>query len=185
VARPPHGCRGHRARRRHAAIDVPDEWLRPGESRSQIAERLRELPLINVEIRDFAASYLFADRRFISECRLYRTKGPGQDRVGQRAIREDPGTGLVYSFGSAADAGGGPNHDWPADMLMVGSYAPKFDRVEVVLEDGSTVDASMHSGLWLAWWNVPLSAVGVRGYDADGRVTSIKANLQVALGSGN
>jgi hypothetical protein len=164
-----------------ASTDIPQEWVRPGELRGQVLQRIRQLPLLHVDIRDFAASYLFADARFVVECRIYRTAADAEPQASvARTLREDPGEGLVYSFGSARGAGGGPDGAWPADMLMVGAAASRFERVEVVLEDGSTVPAALDGGLWLAWWNTELAAVEVRGHEPNGAVTSISALLEVA-----
>lgn len=164
-----------------ASTDVPQEWIRPDELRGQVLQRIRRLPLLTVDIRDFAASYFFADSRFVIECRIYRAAPGAEPEVSVlRTLREDPGDGLVYSFGSAR----GPVSGRPADMLMVGSAAPRLERVEVVLEDGSLVPAYVQDGMWIAWWNLPLSAVEVRGYDRNAAVTSILAGLELPAGSG-
>ena len=162
------------------SFDVPAEWVRAGEQMGQLVQRINSLPLVNVDIRDHAASYLFADERFVVDCRIYRTATTDPDSTLARSLREDPGTGLVYTFGSAVGAGGGPTGTWPADLLMVGSAAERFEQIEVVLEDGTTVPATLTDGMWLAWWNKPVASVEVRGYDAKGQVTIIDARLEIA-----
>jgi hypothetical protein len=166
------------------STDVPAEWLRPGELRGQVLQRIRSLPLIDIDIRDHAAGYLFADSRFVVECRIYRTSTTDPEHEVARTLREDPGDGLIYSFGSARGAGGGPDGNWPADMLMVGSAAERFEQVDIVLEDGSVVPAVLQDGMWMAWWNDPLASVEVRGFDAEGDSITIRARLELARSPG-
>ena len=51
------------------------------------------------------------------------------------------------------------------DIQMWGSAASDVDRVEVLLENGGLVEAWVGGGVWLAWWNEPISAVAVRASD--------------------
>jgi len=52
-------------------------------------------------------------------------------------------------------------------MIMFGQADANVARVEVLLEDGSTVQAMLAGGVWVAWWNDSLSAVGIRSTLSD------------------
>lgn len=160
--------------------EIPAEWLRPGESKEAVRDRLGALSLVHADQRPHAARFLYADDRFVINCQIDRRADGSSGSGIVRGIREDHGGGLEYSSGSAY--AGGEIVDGmrrPADMCMTGTAAPHFVRVEVGLSNGDTVEAWLGDGLWLAWWNEPVDAVEIRGYDADGDVTTVRHELSV------
>jgi hypothetical protein len=162
--------------------EIPVDWREPGETEDAVRDRLRGLLLVHSDQRAHAAMFVYADDRFVIDCLIdRRSDGNSGSRIA-RGIREDHGGGVEYSSGSAS--AGGELVDGlarPADMYMTGTAAPGFERVEVLLADGGTVDAWVGDGLWLAWWNEPVDSVEIRGYDSEGNVVTVQHELSAPL----
>ena len=162
--------------------ELPSDWLKPGDTPAGIRDDLMALPLVYADQRDHAAFFLYADERFVIECLIDRRDDGRSGSSIARGVREDHAGGLEYAAGSAYAGGeivdGRPR---PADMYMAGTAAERFVRVEVVLADGSLVEAWVGDGLWLAWWNEPIDSTEVRVYDREGNVTSFAHELKVPM----
>ena len=161
---------------------IPDEWLASGESFADINARLAGLPLAQEEQRSHAALFVFADERFLILCEIgRRTDGHGDVSI-IGAVRETNGAPIGYSGGtnlpaSIDDAG----NVYLADLLMYGPAAANVARVEVLLEDGSAVEASLGGGIWVGWWNRSISAVGVRATLDDGTTFLLDATMKAIV----
>jgi hypothetical protein len=62
-------------------------------------------------------------------------------------------------------------------MMMFGQADGNVARVEILLEDGSTVPAMLADGVWIAWWSEALSSVGIRATLADGTPFTRRTSL--------
>jgi hypothetical protein len=161
---------------------IPDEWLRSGESFADINARLASLPLAQEEQRSHAALFVFADERFLILCEIGR-RTDGQDDVSIiGAVRETNGAPIGYSGGANLSASiDGAGQTYVADLLMYGPAGANVARVEVLLEDGSSVDASLGGGVWVGWWNRSISSVGVRATLDDGTTFLLDATLKAVV----
>lgn len=161
---------------------IPPEWLASGESFADITARLAGLPLAQEEQRSHAALFVFADDRFLVLCEIGR-RTDGQDDVTIiSALREQNGAPIGYSGGgnlpaTIDDAG----NTYLADLVMYGPAAGNVARVEVLLEDGSSVHASLGGGVWVGWWNRSISAVGVRATLDDGTTFLLDATMKAVI----
>ncbi|HTI29853.1 MAG TPA: hypothetical protein VL687_05800 [Methylomirabilota bacterium] len=161
---------------------IPDEWLASGETFADINAHLAGLPLAQEEQRSHAGLFVFADERFLILCEMgRRTDGQGDVSI-IGALRETSGTPIGYSGGtnlpaSIDDAG----NTYLADLLMYGPAAANVTRVEVLLEDGSAVEASLGGGVWVGWWNRSISAVGVRATLDDGTTFLLDATMKATV----
>ena len=161
---------------------IPVDWLASGESYADINARLGSLPLAQEEQRPHAALFVFADERFLILCEIARQTG-GQDSVSIiGAVREINSAPIGYSGGtnlpaSTDDAG----NTYVADLLMYGPAAVNVAHVEVLLEDGSSVGASLGGGVWVGWWNRSISAVGVRATLDDGTTFLLNATMKAIV----
>ena len=161
---------------------IPDEWLNPGETADEIAARFASLPLASEEQRPHAGLFVFADERFLVLCEIDR-RTDGQDSYTiARAMRETTDDPIGYSGGTSTpatvdDAG----TIRVADLVMYGPAAPNVARVDVLLEDGSSIEAHISHGLWLGWWNRSISAVGVRATLDDGTTFLLHAVMLASV----
>ncbi len=175
---------------RSACLDlgssVPETWFGPGEDANAIRAWFQALPLLIVDRRPLASTFLYGDARFLSACTFRDTEQPERESSVLRAPRGEPEGAVYYSGGfsdpGAIDAAGSPDPLRLPDLLMVGAVADDVVRVEVVLTDGSTVEARVAGGYWLAWWQFNVGSVSVRAFGADGVLRGeIDAELQAYL----
>ncbi len=161
---------------------IPDGWLKPGETAAEIADRFASLPLAAEEQRPHAALFVFADERFLVLCEIDR-RTDGQDSFTiARALRETTDDPIGYSGGTSTPATvDGAGTARVADLVMYGPAAANVSRVDVLLEDGSSIEAQVSHGLWLGWWNRAISAVGVRATLDDGTTFLLDAMLKAAV----
>lgn len=157
--------------------EVQDSWVLPGESAEDVAQRLRQLPLVHTETQDDDGFFVYADDRFNVLCELTRGSEGALDKSIYTGPLEPHGGGLEYSGGGSAPGSAEPGGQRP-DMFMYGTSAPRFVRVEIVLADGGAVPAWLGDGLWFAWWQEPTSSVAIRGYDTVGNVTILHEGLR-------
>jgi len=161
---------------RSACLDlgasVPEIWFRPGEDAGAIRALFQALPLLIVDRRPLASTFLYGDSRFLSVCTFRDTGQPERDFSVIRAPRGEHPDAVYFLGGSssagAVDALGNPDPRNLPDLLMVGLVADDVARVEVVLTDGSTVEARVAGGYWMAWWQYNVGSVSVRAFGADG-----------------
>jgi hypothetical protein len=151
---------------------VQADWLRPRESRAEVAERFGRLPLLIADRRAGASIFVFADGRFITSCGFTAgLEGPGSIMRGIRQLRENAAADVLFISSSpmTVDEDGRMVPGGEPEIVAVGTTAPDVARLAVLLEDGTLLDARLTNGIWLAWWTEPLSGVAVRAFDADGR----------------
>jgi hypothetical protein len=161
---------------------IPDGWLSNGESAADINARFASLQLAHEEQRSHAALFVFADERFLVLCEIGRRTDGQDDFTLIRALRDTDGAPMGYSGGtnlpaSVDDAG----NRYVADLVMYGPAAANVRRVDVLLEDGSTVEASLSDGVWVGWWNRSISAIGVRATLADGSTFPLDATMKAVI----
>jgi hypothetical protein len=161
---------------------IPDGWLRPGETAAEIADRFAGLPLAAEEQRPHAALFVFADERFLVLCEMARRTDGQDDFTIARGLRETSADPIGYSGGTSSPATvDGAGIVRVADLVMYGPAAANVSRVDVLLEDGSAIDAQLADGLWLGWWNRAISAVGVRATLDDGTTFLLPAVLKATV----
>jgi hypothetical protein len=152
------------------ADDVLADWVEEGEDAASVAARLSGLPLAIAEHRSDGSAFVFADDRFVVACRFE----PGADTPGthMRGVR-DPGAdgaaGLLFvsSRPQTVDDEGEPVPGERPETLAIGAAEAEVDRVALVLEDGSELEAKLAGGVWLAWWREPLASTALRAYGVD------------------
>jgi hypothetical protein len=161
---------------------IPDEWRSNGESEEEINARLASLPLAQQEQRSHAALFVFADERFLVLCEIGRRTDGQDDFSIIRALRDTNGAPIGYEGGSDSrasvdDAG----KTYVVDLVMWGPAGANVVRVDVLLEDGSTVEASLNNGVWVGWWNRSISAIGVRATLDDGTTFPLDATMKAVV----
>lgn len=161
---------------------IPDGWLLSGESAADIDGRFASLQLAHEEQRAHAAMFVFADERFIVLCEIARRTDGQDDFSIIRALRETNGAPIGYSGGFSSPATvDDARNTYLADLVMYGPAAANVRRVEVLLEDGSTVEASLDDGVWLGWWNRSISAIGVRATLDNGTPYPLDATMKAIV----
>jgi hypothetical protein len=152
--------------------DVLDEWRAPGETRADVAARYAQLPLLIADRRQEGSVFVFGDDRLLIGCRY--VSGQATPETIMRGMRlAEPGRVrplFVASDPLLVDGDGLPVPGSHADVMAIGLAASEVARVAILLEDGSTVDARVAGGYWLAWWQVPLSGTAIRAYALNDRL---------------
>jgi hypothetical protein len=88
--------------------------------------------------------------------------GAGSDwRSGPLEVMDDP---IVVDERSTGDVAEG------TASILGGRTAADVGRVEIVLDDGGVVTASVGAGHWLAWWPGTVTADRITATSADGHV---------------
>ena len=157
---------------------MPSEWIRKGETFESVDAELRTLPLVARQQDPPQAMFAFADDRFFTICQVERTPTEGllatSISTGVRELH-----GAVSYLGGASDFGGTDraSADQIPDQVMWGSAAAAIERIDVVLADRSTVQGTLGSGFWFAWWHNRMSSTDVRAYRPDGSVVVLHEGI--------
>jgi hypothetical protein len=153
---------------------IPKEWPVGGESPADVEARFAAMPQIHEEQRPVAALFLFADDRFMVLCEIARRTDGADDFSIVRAVRETNGD-PIEEWGATNSPAGSGDGTGPGvnDLLVYGAAAPNVDRVDILLADGSAVEASVADGIWVGWWNSSSPATRVRATLRDGTTFSI------------
>jgi len=158
---------------------IPDTWLSDGETAADIDARFASLQVVYEEQRAHAALFVFADERFLVVCKIGRRTDGQDDFTIVRAMRDTNGAPIGYSGGTSSPASiDDAGNEYVADLLLYGPAAANVARVEVLLEDGSTVEASLSGGGWVGWWNRSISSIGVRATLDDGTTFLLDATMK-------
>jgi hypothetical protein len=156
---------------------IPPEWLGEGESAANVKTQIATLPQVIAEQRSHAALFVFADSRFLVVCKIGRHADGRDDMSIVRTERETNRDPIAYAGGTKDPAGIDDEISVP-NLMMFGQADNDVARVEVLLKDGSTVRALLAGGVWVAWWNESISAVGIRATLSDGTQFTREAHIQ-------
>ena len=108
---------------------------------------------------------------YLSICRFDR--GPTVQSTDRTISILDAVAGEPLTVDATATFGSPTPEGAPAasEGVMAGRFSGPVATVVIDLSDGSSLEASIADGYWLAWWQGALDdAVTVRGLDGDGRV---------------
>jgi hypothetical protein len=145
---------------------IPEDWLEPGETRNEIVEALRDLPLAAKAEERGLVVYLFSDGRFGATCVTTGNDpgslGPSADEV--RTMLLDVGNEAVRIAGWTTDPQG--------PVIASGVAGEGVDRVELVRSDGERIPAILAGGVWLVWWPERVNGMSVEAFDSQGRLVA-------------
>jgi hypothetical protein len=155
---------------------IPAEWLTGGQTAADVVAEIAGLPHVITVQRSHTALFVFADSRFLVVCSIGRHTDGRDDISIVRSLRESNGDPIAYAGGTVDPAS--IDDEIPLlDMMMFGQADGNVARVEILLEDGSTVPAMVADGVWIAWWNEALSSVGIRATLLDGTQFTRRTSL--------
>jgi hypothetical protein len=153
---------------------VPVDWLQFGESEQQVRDHFLALPLL-VEWHDQMGSlFVFGDDLFVAVCTFEGRPGVAAFAGGFHLVREQPERAVMaggsFSGGGSVDDDGNPDPANPPEMLLQGFATDDVERVEVALADGTSVEATLAGGVWVAWWHLNVGTVEIRAFGMDGEL---------------
>lgn len=141
--------------------EVPEPWRLPGEDLPDSLARVRNLPLLITDHGQWASTFLFGDETFWAVC-IFDNRSPDSGHSGSIGPREE------------SEAVAQPLSDWssgpldPPYSVIAGSATREVARLQVVLANGTSVEAQVKAGYWLASWKEESHAVKGRAFDAAG-----------------
>lgn len=129
---------------------------------------MARVPLVAFDQRGAASAALFADEGTTYICAIIPIPGPQPSYVelsgGTRMIAEDFGLIEVRAGGS------GWNWDYGGRGEIAGRVDPHVRQATMILEDGTSVIATIDDGWFLAWWPSQASPVRIDLHAAGGEM---------------